>query len=303
MTLVIGSGGGKGAGGGGRTPTEAKDNLDSKQFAKVLDLISEGEIEGLVDGAKSIYINNTPLQAADGTFNFKDVSYSIRTGTSSQTVIPITENTTTVKSTGYTTIEQSTPRVVQITDSDVDAVKVVINVPALQNISDKGDIYGTEIELAIAVQYSGGSYSNVVSGSAGVIKGRTGDLYQREYLINLSGAFPVNIKVTRVTADSSSSKLSNAFQWPTYSEIKYDQRAYNNSALVGLRLDAEQFNSVPNRKYLIKGIKVKVPHNASVRADGSLSYSGVFNGTLGAAVYTNDPCWCLYDLLVSSRYV
>ena len=304
MTLVIGSGGGggKGGGGGGRTPTEAKDNLDSKQFAKVLDLISEGEIEGLVDGAKSIYINDTPLQAADGTFNFKDVSYSTRTGTSSQTVIPITENTTSVKTTGYTTIEQSTPRVVQITDSDVDAVKVVINVPSLQRISDKGDIYGSEIELAIAVQYSGGSYSNVISGSAGVIKGRTGDLYQREYLINLSGAFPVNIKVTRVTADSTSSKLSNAFQWTTYSEIKYDQRTYNNSALVGLRLDAEQFNSVPSRKYLIKGIKVKVPHNASVRADGSLSYSGVFNGTLGAAVYTNDPCWCLYDLLVSSRY-
>ena len=52
MTYIIGSGGGgKGGGGGGRTPHEDKDNLDSKQFAKVLDLISEGEIEGLVDGA------------------------------------------------------------------------------------------------------------------------------------------------------------------------------------------------------------------------------------------------------------
>ena len=78
MTLVIGSGGGgggKGGGGGGHTPTEAKDNLDSKQFAKVLDLISEGEIQGLVDGAKSIFLNNPTLQAADGSFNFKDVSY------------------------------------------------------------------------------------------------------------------------------------------------------------------------------------------------------------------------------------
>ena len=94
MSKVIGSGGGggKGGGGGGGTPTEAKDNLDSKQFAKVLDLLGEGEIGGLVDGAKSIFLNNTPLQAADGSFNFKDVTFETRTGTSNQTNIPITKN-------------------------------------------------------------------------------------------------------------------------------------------------------------------------------------------------------------------
>ena len=124
----------------------------------------------------------------------------------------------------------------------------------------------------------------------------------RDYLINLDGAFPVNIKVTRITADSSSSKLVNAFQFNTYVEIKYDQRTYPNSALIGLKVDAEQFSSIPTRKYLVKGIKVKIPHNATVRADGSLSYSGTFNGTLGAAQYTNDPAWCLYDLLTSERY-
>ena len=67
--LIIGSGGGGGkGGGGGGSPTEARDNLDSKQFAKVLDLLSEGEIGGLVDGAKSIFINNTALQNADGSY-------------------------------------------------------------------------------------------------------------------------------------------------------------------------------------------------------------------------------------------
>ncbi len=304
MSLVIGSGGGggKGGGGGGGTPTEAKDNLDSKQFAKVLDLIGEGEIQGLDDGAKSIFLNNVPLQAADGTYNFKDVSWEARTGTSSQTNIPITENTSTVKSTGFTTIVQATPRVVQITDSDVDAVKVTISIPSLQRLSDKGDIYGTEVELSIAVQYSGGSYSTVVSGDSGKIAGRTGDLYQRDYLINLNGAFPVNIKVTRVTDDSDTSKLANEIQWNSYTEITYDQRTYNNSALVGLRLDAEQFTSIPKRSYLVKGIKVKIPHNGTVQSDGSITYAGAFNGTLGAAQWTTDPAWCLYDLLTSSRY-
>jgi len=304
MSKVIGSGGGggKGGGGGGGTPTEAKDNLDSKQFAKVLDLISEGEIGGLVDGAKSIFLNNTPLQATDGTFNFKDVTFEARTGTSSQTNIPITKNVETTKSTGFSTVPQATPKVIQITDSDVDAVSVTITVPSLQSLSDKGDIFGTEVKLEIAVQYSGGSYSTVVSGNAGTITGRTPDTYQRDYLINLDGAFPVNIKVTRITADSSSSKLANEIQFNSYVEIKYDQRTYPNSALVGLKVDAEQFTSIPKRQYLVKGIKVKIPHNATVRADGSLSYTGTFNGTLGAAQYTNDPAWCLYDLLTSSRY-
>jgi len=304
MSKVIGSGGGggKGGGGGGGTPTEAKDNLDSKQFAKVLDLISEGEIGGLVDGAKSIFLNNTPLQATDGTYNFKDVTFEARTGTSSQTNIPITKNVETTKSTGFSTVPQSTPKVIQITDSDVDAVSVTITVPSLQSLSDKGDIFGTEVKLEIAVQYSGGSYSTVVSGNAGTITGRTPDTYQRDYLVNLDGAFPVNIKVTRITADSTSSKLANEIQFNSYVEIKYDQRTYPNSALVGLKVDAEQFTSIPKRQYLIKGIKVKIPHNATVRADGSLSYTGTFNGTLGAAQYTNDPAWCLYDLLTSSRY-
>ena len=303
MSKIIGSGGGgKGGGGGNKTPTEAKDNLDSKSFARVLDLLGEGEIGGLVDGAKSIFFNNTPLQAADGSFNFKDVSYEVRNGTSNQTTIPITRNVEVTKSTGFSTVPQGSPKVVQITDSDVDAVSVTITVPALQSISSEGDIFGTEVKLEIAVQYSGGSYSTVVSGNAGTITGRTPDPYQRDYLINLDGAFPVNIKVTRITANSASAKLVNEIQFNNYVEIKYDQRTYPNSALIGLRVDAEQFTAIPKRQYFVKGIKVKIPHNATVRADGSLSYTGTFNGTLGAAQYTNDPSWCLYDLLSSSRY-
>jgi len=305
MKIIGSGGGGKGGGGGGGTPHEEKDNLDSKSFARILDLIGEGEISGLVDGAKSIFFNNTPLQAADGSFNFKDVSFETRTGTSSQTVIPVTRNvatTKTVASAGTSIPAGTAGRVIQITDSDVDAVSLQITVPALQQFSDEGDIFGTSVELAILVQYSGGGYQTVLSGGSAKIAGRTPDPYVRDYLVNLNGAFPVNIKVQRITADSTSSKLQNEIQFNTYVEIKYDKRSYPNSALIGLKVDAEQFSSIPSRKYLVKGIKVKIPHNATVNADGSLSYTGTFNGTLGAAQYTNDPAWCLYDLLTSSRY-
>ena len=306
MSKIIGSGGGggKGGGGGGGSPTEAKDNLDSKAFARVLDLIGEGEIEGLEDGAKSIFLNNTPLQANDGSFNFKDVTFEVRTGTSSQTTIPITRDIATTKATGFSTVQSgsSNAKVINITDSDVDAVSIQITVPQLQKFSDKGDIFGTSIQLQIAVQYAGGGYQTVVSGNDGTISGRTPDAYVRDYLVNLSGNFPVNIKVTRITADSSSSKVVDAFHFNNYVEIKYDKRTYPHSALVGLKVDAEQFSAIPSRKYLVNGIKVKIPHNATVRADGSLEYTGTFNGTLGAAQFTNDPAWCLYDLLTSERY-
>ena len=298
--FVIGSGGGgKGGGGGGST---AKDNLESTQFGRVLDLLSEGEIGGLVDGKKSIFLNNTPLQNADGSENFKNVTYLDKTGTSSQTVIPLTQNTSQVKNTGSSTIAKNSPVTKSITNSNVDAVKVTIDVPQLQKITDDGDIEGSEINLEIAVQYSGGSFQTKVSGDDGKIKGRTGDLYQKEYLLNLDGAFPVNIKVTRITDDSTNPKLVNAFQWNTYTEIIYDARTYPNCALVGMKIDAEQFSSIPKRTYLIKGKTVRVPHNATVRSNGSLQYSGTFNGTLGAAVVTNDPAWILFDLLTSSRY-
>ena len=251
MKIIGSGGGGKGGGGGGGTPHEDKDNLDSKSFARVLDLIGEGEISGLVDGAKSIFFNNTPLQAADGSFNFKDVTFEVRTGTSSQTVIPVTRNVAVTKGVAQagTPIPQgSAGRVIQITDSDVDAVSLQITIPALQEFSDKGDIFGTSVQIAISVQYSGGGYQTVLSGNDAKISGRTPDPYTRDYLVNLSGAFPVNIKVQRITADSSSSKLQNDIQFNSYVEIKYDKRSYPNSALIGLKVDAEQFSSIPNRK-------------------------------------------------------
>lgn len=300
-----GGGGGKGGGGGGgsaappRTPTEAADNLNSVQFAKVVDLISEGEIAGLKDGYKSIFLNNTPLQNADGSFNFKDVILDGRTGTQNQSAIPFGSEIEDEKPVSVE-VQQATPIVRAITDTNVGAVRVSITVPQLQKFTDEGDIEGTSVQLQIAVQYNGGGYTTVIDDT---ISGRTADQYQRDYIVGLSGAFPVNIKVTRVTADSTSAKLVNTFIWSSYTEITYARLRYPNSAIIALRLNAEQFNSIPSRSYLIRGIKVQIPSNATVdNATGRLIYSGVWNGTFGAAQWTTDPAWCLWDLLTSKRY-
>jgi hypothetical protein len=303
---IVGAGGGgdSGKGGGGssaRTPTEAADNLNSTAYAKLIDMLCEGEIQGLRDGIKSIYLNNTPLQNPDDSYNFQNVTVITRNGTQAQSYIPGFDDVSDEKGVGVT-VQQATPVVRSITDTTVNAVRVTITVPALQQFNDQGDINGTDVRLQIAVQYNGGGYTTVIDDT---IAGRTADSYQRDYLVNLSGAFPADIKVTRITADSGSAKLQNAFSWSSYTEITYAKLRYPNSALVALRVDAEQFNNIPSRSYLIRGLKVRIPSNATVDMvthPGRLTYAGIWDGTFQAATYTNDPAWCLFDLLTSSRY-
>lgn len=301
---IIGSGGGGGGGKGGdgggsqHTPTEAANSLFSTSYAKLIDLLSEGEIYGLVDGLKSVYVDNTPVQNSDGSYNFQNITGHFRTGTQTQSYIPGFDDVANEVSVGVT-VQQATPVVRTLTNTAINAARISITVPQLQQFTDQGDINGTSVNLRIAVQYNGGGFTMVIDDT---ISGRTGQQYQKQYLVNLSGAFPIDIKVTRVTADSGSSKLINAFSWSSYTEVVYAKLAYPNSALAAIRIDAEQFNSVPNRSYRIKGIKVKIPSNGTVNSTtGAISYSGIWDGTFGAAQWTSDPAWCLWDLL-TARY-
>ena len=311
---IIGAGGamGKGGGGSSRTPTTAKDSLDSRQYANVIDLISEGEIEGLADGFKSIYLNNTALQNPNDTYNFQDVTIYTRNGTQNQTYIPLSSGVEDEKPVGITVVK-AVPQVRTITDVDVDAVRITIAIPALQKInSATGDTLGTNVELQISVQYNGGGYVDQAIGAnnatSDVISGRTADEYRKDYLINLVRPNPsdiVDIKVTRVTNDSTDSLLTNAFQWSSYTEIIWAKLTYANSAVIGLRVDAEQFSSIPSRSYLVKGIKVRIPNGVTVDSvTGRIIYpeNFVWNGTFSAATWTSCPAWILWDLLTSTRY-
>jgi hypothetical protein len=295
-----GVGGGKGGGGGGaRTPTTARDSLDSRQYAEVLDLVSEGEIEGLKDGFKSIFLDNTPLQNPDGSFNFQNVTVYTRNGTQNQDAIPFAGEIEDERPVNVT-VRNDGPVTRTITDSQTDAVRITINVPRLERITNEGDTVGESFRLQVQVQYNGGGFSAVIDDT---ISGRTGDPYQRQYLIPLTAVFPVDIRLVRITGDSNDIRLSNAFEWRSYTEIIYSRLAYPNSALVGIRIDAEQFNSIPQRSYLIRGVKVRIPSNATVdQANGRLIYSGVWNGTFGAQQWCSDPAWILWDLLSSTRY-
>lgn len=290
-----------------RPPEQDPDNLNSIQYATFVDLISEGEIEGLKDGYKSIFIENTPLQNADGTFNYgirsDNVSEYIETrnGTQVQSSIAFAAAVEDEKSVNVQ-VKNSAPITRSITDRNVDAVRVTLSVPQLQVVRDNGDIRGSTVVAEIYVQYNGGGFTRVVQDA---ISGRTNDPYQRDYIVKLNGAFPVDIKVVRETLDDSDTNpnVYNNLFWQSYTEITYAKLKYPNSALVAMRLSATQFNNIPSRSYLVRGIKVAIPSNATVDSNnGRLIYSGAWDGTFGAAQWTTDPAWILWDLLTSTRY-
>lgn len=297
--LITGAGGGGGKGGGGgssaRVPVEARDSLRSKAFAKVLDVIAEGEIEGLVDGLKSVYLDGTPVQNGDNSFNFSGVEFSTRTGTQAQSYIegfPSVESTTNV---GIEVV-QATPVTRQITNASVDAMRVTIGIPQLSSQdTSNGDMNGTSVQIAIDLQSNGGGFNQVL---ADTITGKTTTRYQRSYRIALTGSGPWDVRVRRVTADSGSVALQNGTWWDTYTEIIDAKLRYPNSALVGMKVDSSQFQNIPTRGYDVKLLRVKVPsnYNPTTRA-----YTGAWDGLFQIA-WTDNPAWCFYDLVTNDRY-
>ena len=313
-------------------PTREPDTLHSRQFATFLDLVSEGEIEGFATASKEgrtkgttaynnaalkdVFLNDTPVlrSTADSTnpqttdFNFQDVKFTPRFGTGDQTKIPGIESSVSTTSVGVE-VTASTPVTRQITNTNVDAVKVSVTFPQLQKATDAGDLLGSSVQLKIAVQYNSGGFTDVITDT---IRGRSGDAYQKDYRVNITGSFPVDIRVSRVTADSTDTNLRDAFQWTSFGEIIDDASAYLNSAYSSIRLDSMQFSSIPARKFRIRGIKVRIP-GAGASSSGTPTVDSntgrivypdgyIFNGVMGAAVWTSCPAMVLLDLLTTSRY-
>ncbi len=328
----------RGSGGGGsppppRQPTRTPDTLHSKQFATFLDLISEGEIEGSATASKEgitdrtsaayinaylkdVFLNDTPILKAsanssnpqDVDFNFQNVTFTPRFGTANQTKIDGIESSSSITPVGVT-VTAASPVTRQITNTDVDRVKVSITFPQIQKATTDGDLLGSTVQLKIAVQYNSGGYTDVIEDT---ITGRTADAYQKDYSVKITGSFPVDIRVIRVTADSTDTSLIDAFQFSSFAEIIDDASTYANSAYNAIRLDSQQFSSIPRRKFRIRGIKVRIPGAGASgsgtptvdSATGRIVYPDgyIFNGVMGAAVWTSCPAMILLDLLTTERY-
>ena len=281
-------------GGGDRTPTEAPDTLSSTQFARVLDLVSEGEIDQYED----VFLEKTSLS------NFSGFARDFRLGTQNQTAILIESGTLeATTAVGVAVTQSGGPITRTVTNSDIDRVSVTVQIPTLQIIEADGDIVGHSVSFNISLQFNGGGFFVY---SQETISGKTSNPYSRTYNVSLAGAsFPVDIRITRTSVDETSAKRQNSLNWTSFTTIIDEVLRYPNSAIHFLEFNAQNFNSIPERRFLIRGIKVQIPHNASVDTTthlGRITYGGLFDGTLVAATWTNDPAWCLYDLLKNTRY-
>lgn len=290
--IVIGF---KGSGGSGNSGKIDPDTLASRAYAQFVDLVCEGEVEGLANGLQSVYFGGTPLMNANGTYNFSGLSIATNSGTPDQAYIPGFSDVENGEGVGVT-VTQNAPIVRTITSPNVDAVRVIISVPQLSSTSLKnGEVSGTSFSLAIDVQASGGDYVEYIYDT---VSGKVSNTYQRAYRIDLPGAGPWNIRLRRITPDNLEANISNAFSWDSYVEIIDAKLSYPNSALVALRVDSAQFQSVPTRGYDMKLLRVQVPSNYDPIAR---TYTGAWDGTFKVA-WTDNPAWCWYDILTANRY-
>ena len=278
---------GKG-GGGGHTPVEAKETGRSKQLVKIVEVISEGEVEGLADGMKSVYFDNTPVQNKDGSYNFNNVQLEGRVGSQVQDVI-VGFNTSEKEVSVGTQVRKNLPITRTVTDSKVSRLRLTIGVQSLFSQAENGDTNGTTVELVITI----GSQSYPVS-----ISGKYSSQYLQQHTFDNLPPVPFTVKVERVTEDSKSQRLQNNTVWSSYTEIIDTEFTYPNTALIGVKFDSEYFSNIPARTYDLLGLRVKVPSNYDTR---TRKYTGMWDGTFKTD-WTDNPAWILYDVVTSKRY-
>lgn len=278
---------GKG-GGGGHTPVEAKETSRSKQLVKIVEVISEGEVEGLADGMKSVYFDNTPVQNKDGSYNFNNVQLEGRVGSQVQDVIAGFNTSEKEVSVG-TQVRKNLPITRTVTDSKVSRLRLTIGVQSLFSQAENGDTNGTTVELVITI----GSQSYPVS-----ISGKYSSQYLQQHTFDNLPPVPFTVKVERVAEDSKSQRLQNNTVWSSYTEIIDTEFTYPNTALIGVKFDSEYFSNIPARTYDLLGLRVKVPSNYDTR---TRKYTGTWDGTFKTD-WTDNPAWILYDVVTSKRY-
>ncbi|EFW8992213.1 host specificity protein J [Shigella flexneri] len=278
----------------GHTPREAKDNLKSTQLLSVIDAISEGPVDGPVDGLKSVLLNGTLVLDSEGKTNFSGVTVVFRAGEQEQTPPEGFESSGSETVLG-TEVKYDTPITRTITSANIDRLRLTFGVQALVETTSKGDRNPSEVRLLVQIQRNGGW----VTEKDITIKGKTTSQYLASVVVGNLPPRPFNIRMRRMTPDSTTDQLQNKTLWSSYTEIIDVKQCYPNTALVGVQVDSEQFgNQQVSRNYHLRGRILQVPSNYNPQ---TRQYSGIWDGTLKPA-YSNNMAWCLWDMLTHPRY-
>lgn len=278
-----------------RAPVESPDSLASISYANILDLCSEGEVKGLVNGLKSVFLNETPVENADGSRNFGSMEIQYRLGTQDQEYLPGFPAVENERQVNFA-LKRTTPFVQSITNNQLSGVRVLIAAPRLlyQNPTS-GDTTGTRVEYVISLKTGDGPFVEKIRGA---FEGKASTQYERTHRVDLpKSSSGWTLRVERTTEDDVAN-TTNATSLVSYTEVIDRKFRYPNSAMFGMKFDASQFSQTPTRAYELEGLIIKVPSNYD---PVSRLYSGVWNGTFKLA-YTNNPAWIYYDLVLNDRY-
>ena len=285
----MGKGGGK-----AHTPREAKDNLKSTQMMSVIDAIGEGPIDGPVKGLQSILVNKTPLTDTDGNPVIHGVTAVWRAGEQEQTPPEGFESSGSETVLGVE-VTRAKPVTRTITSANIDRLRVTFGVQSLVETTSKGDRNPSSVRLLIQLQRNG----NWVTEKDVTINGKTTSQFLASVILDNLPPRPFNIRMVRETADSTTDQLQNRTLWSSYTEIIDVKQCYPNTAIVGMQVDAEQFGGQQMTvNYHIRGRIIQVPSNYDPE---KRTYSGIWDGSLKPA-YSNNPAWCLWDMLTHPRY-
>ncbi|HCN1075698.1 TPA: host specificity protein J, partial [Escherichia coli] len=285
----MGKGGGK-----AHTPREAKDNLKSTQMMSVIDAIGEGPIEGPVKGLQSILVNKTPLTDTDGNPVIHGVTAVWRAGEQEQTPPEGFESSGAETGLGVE-VTKAKPVTRTITSANIDRLRVTFGVQSLVQTTSKGDRNPSSVRILIQLQRNG----RWVTEKDVTINGKTTSQFLASVILDNLPPRPFNIRMVRETADSTTDQLQNKTLWSSYTEIIDVKQCYPNTAIVGLQVDAEQFGGQQMTvNYHIRGRIIQVPSNYDPE---KRTYSGIWDGSLKPA-YSNNPAWCLWDMLTHPRY-
>ena len=290
--------GGK-SGGGGKTPVEGKNTAKSGQRYTSIHAIAEGVLAGFGMGdeqpMKSVYLNDTPIQNPDGSFNFKGVEIFAMPGTLDQSNVPGFD--TTERAVGVSTeVKNGTPVIRTIVDSTVDALRVTVGVNMNAQTKDNGDTVAASTSMLVELLNKDGTKA----AKTVTFTEKSGGMYQWDVVFDELPPVPFSVRVSRVSADSASSRLINNTYFSSYVEIVTAKLSYPHTALLCLKVDSEQFGGqVPRVNVLYKGKLIKVPsnYNPETRTYSSPIWDGSFK-----EAWTNNPAWWIYDFLTQPRY-
>ncbi|EFE6665478.1 host specificity protein J, partial [Escherichia coli] len=260
----------------------------------VIDAIGEGPIEGPVKGLQSILVNKTPLTDTDGNPVIHGVTAVWRAGEQEQTPPEGFESSGAETALGVE-VTKAKPVTRTITSANIDRLRVTFGVQSLLETTSKGDRNPSSVRLLIQLQRNG----NWVTEKDVTINGKTTSQYLASVILENLPERPFNIRMVRETADSTTDQLQNRTLWSSYTEIIDVKQCYPNTAIVGLQVDAEQFGGQQMTvNYHIRGRIIQVPSNYDPE---KRTYSGIWDGSLKPA-YSNNPAWCLWDMLTHPRY-